>query len=168
MSGTDATIRLGLPLLATGQAQKELTHNEALARLDIAVQAGVVAIGLAVPPSNPAAGDAWVVGAAPGGAWAGHEDAIAAWTGGGWRFVDPREGMTVWSIADRCDVRYRNGLWTSGELRGGRVLVDGAKVVGQRGAAIAAPTGGTVVDKEARAAIGAVLAALRGHGLIAE
>ncbi|WP_445191769.1 DUF2793 domain-containing protein [Sphingomonas sp. Tas61C01] len=168
MSGTDATIRLGLPLLAAGQAQKDLTHNEALARLDIAVQASVVAVGLAVPPAAPTAGDAWVVGAAAGGAWTGQANAIAAWTAGGWRFVDPREGMTVWSIADRRDVRYSGGTWTSGDLRGGCVLIDGVKVVGARGGAITAPAGGTVIDKEARAALAAVLAALRGHGLIAE
>lgn len=168
MSDMDATIRLGLPLLAAGQAQKEITHNEALTRLDIAVQASVVAVGLAVPPTSPAVGDAWVVGAAAGGAWAGQADAIAAWTAAGWRFVAPREGMTVWSAADRGDVRFSNGAWASGDLRGGRVLIDNVKVVGARGIAIAAPTGGTVVDREARAGIAAVLAALRGHGLIAE
>ncbi len=32
----ETTARLGLPLLATGQAQKETTHNEALALIDLA------------------------------------------------------------------------------------------------------------------------------------
>ena len=168
MTDIDATTRLGLPLLAAGQAQKELTHNEALARLDVAVQASVVAVGVATPPAAPAPGEAWIVGAGAGGAWTGQAGAIAAWTAAGWRFVGAREGMTAWSIADRRDVRYSGGAWTIGELRGSRVTIDGVKVVGARGAAIAAPTGGTTVDKEAPATIGAVLAMLRGHGLIAE
>ena len=46
-------------------------------------------------------------------------------------------------------------------------MVDGVKVVGSRGAAIAAPAAGTTIDSEARSAIGEILAALRLHGLIA-
>ena len=168
MNDLDATVRLALPLLSAGQAQKDLTHNEALARLDLAVQASVVAVGLATPPAAPAAGDAWIVGAAPGGAWAGQAGAIAGWTAAGWRFVRPREGMTAWSLADRRDVRFTGGAWVTGDIRGTRVIVEGVKVVGPQAAAIAAPAGGTTIEKEARAAVAAVLAMLRGHGLIAE
>lgn len=45
--------------------------------------------------------------------------------------------------------------------------VDGIKVVGSRGSAITDPTGGSTVDAQARTAIGQILTALRGHGLIA-
>ena len=45
--------------------------------------------------------------------------------------------------------------------------VGGERVVGPRGAAIATPAGGTTVDAEARTTLADVLAALRGHGLIA-
>lgn len=44
--------------------------------------------------------------------------------------------------------------------------VDGTKVVGNQGAAIANPAGGATIDAEARTAIGLILAALRTHGLI--
>ena len=64
--------RLGLPLLAPGQAQKELWHNEALALLDIAVQAVVEEVGRDAPPGAPQPGQCWIVGAAPTGDWTGH------------------------------------------------------------------------------------------------
>jgi hypothetical protein len=45
--------------------------------------------------------------------------------------------------------------------------VNGTQVVGAQGTAVADASGGTVVDVEARAAINALLARLRAHGLIA-
>ncbi len=162
----DITPRLALPLLQPGQAQKETTHNEALVVLDLAVQASVLAVGTDVPPADPVAGNAWIVGTAPTGAWAGQAGAIAGWTPGGWRFVGSRDGMSAWSIADGQIARFVGGAWTLGVLAGSRVSIGGNDVVGARRAAIPAPAGGTVVDMEARAAIGAILGALRGHGLI--
>ncbi|MBX9796085.1 DUF2793 domain-containing protein [Sphingomonas sp.] len=148
---TDQTsARLALPLLQPGQAQKELYHNEALVLLDLAVQPVVDSLGLNAPPPSPALGQAWIVGATPAGAWAGQAGAIAGWTGGGWRFVAPLEGMTVWSIADARPARHRGGAWQLAPLP-----------------AIAPPQGGETIDSPARAAIGAILAALAAHGLIA-
>lgn len=162
----DGTARLALPLIAPGQAQKEMTHNEALARLDLAVQAGVATVRVDVPPAAPAAGDCWVVGDAPTGAWTGQAGAVAGWTAGGWRFVPPREGLSVWSAGDTMTWTFRAGAWRKGELRGVAVRINGRQVVGPQVAAIAAPTGGATVDAEARATLGAMLAALRSHGLI--
>ena len=62
---------------------------------------------------------------------------------------------------------FRGTAWVIGELSGAQVSVEGVKVVGARGASIAGPVGGATVDAEARAAVGLILAALRGHGLIA-
>lgn len=47
------------------------------------------------------------------------------------------------------------------------VKVSGTKVVGTQGAAVGDASGGATVDTEARAAINALLARLRAHGLIA-
>ncbi|WP_380783635.1 DUF2793 domain-containing protein [Sphingomonas sp. R86520] len=163
----DTTSRLALPLLQPGQAQKETTHNEALTLLDLAVQASVLTVGTNVPPAVPVIGSAWIVGTAPTGGWAGQARAIAGWTSGGWRFVAPREGMTVWSIADGQAARFGTGAWTLGVIAGSRVSIGGNDVVGPRRAAIPDPAGGTVVDIQARAAISTILGALRGHGLIA-
>ena len=163
---TETSARLALPLLVPGQAQKELFHNEALALVDMAVQASVVAVGLASPPDAPAPGQCWIVGAAPTGAWNGHADALAGWTAGGWRFLAPIVGMAVWDAGAGRVARWTGDAWASGTLAGARLLVDGVQVVGARRAAIAAPAGGGTVDVEARAAVTAILAALAGHGLI--
>lgn len=161
------TARWGLPMLEAGQAQKEMTVNEALARLDLLAQAGVVAAGLDTPPATPMAGQAWIVGRAPTGGWAGQAQALAGWTIGGWRFVAPRDGMSVWSAASGCPVTFADGQWRVGRLAGTSVAIGGLQVVGARAAAIPAPAGGGVVDTEVRAAVAAVLDALRHHGLIA-
>jgi hypothetical protein len=162
---TETSARLALPLLVEGQAQKEMFHNEALARLDLLVQASAEGLGATVPPATPLPGQCWILGAVPQGAWAGHGGEVAGWTQGGWRFVAPREGMRLWLGEAAGFAAFSAGTWRSGEAHG-RLLVDGAQVVGSRRPGIAEPNGGSTVDGEARAAIVAVLEALRGHGLI--
>lgn len=165
---TESTSRLALPLLQPGQAQKELYHNEALALLDLAVQAAVVSIGLTTPPGVPEPGQCWIVGDGASGAWSGADRALAGWTAGGWRFLIPADGMTVWSVADGCWARFDGVGWVIGDLPCRRVVVGGDQVLGARQSAITFGADGAVVDAEARAAIMAILAAMRGHGLIAE
>lgn len=162
----DRSARLSLPYLQAGQAQKDATHNEALALLDIAVQAGVAGTGIDTPPSSPAPGACWIVGSAPTGEWAGHADAIAGWTGGGWRFVGPREGLSAWDSGARCVVTRVDGAWETGTVRAAQIMVAGQRVVGARRPAIPVPTGGTIADVEARTTIGQLVEALQAHGLI--
>ncbi len=91
----DGTARLKLPTIRPGQAQKETSQNEALTLSDVLVQAAI-SLGTTVPPSAPVAGQNWVIGSTPSGAWAGQAGRLAGWTDGGWRFVEPTEGMMVW------------------------------------------------------------------------
>lgn len=83
MTALPITPRLAWPLLIVAQAQKEVTHNEALTLLDALVHATVEAGPLAAPPPEPADGQCWIVGTAPTGDWTGKADAIAIWTGVG-------------------------------------------------------------------------------------
>ena len=161
------TPRLQLPMIVPGQAQKELSHNDALATLDMLVQGSVVAGGLSDPPASPLEGEAWIVGAAPTAAWAGHATAVAGWTGGGWRFVTPRDGMALWVITAGCFAQFTAGIWSIGVVAGTALTIDGVAVVGPQHSAIGDVTGGTIIDAEARSTLAALLAALRGHGLIA-
>lgn len=70
--------------------------------------------------------------------------------------------MTEGGIAAKKDV------WSGGALRFGTALFHGTQqVVGPRQAAVRSPAGGATRDVEARAAIDALIARLRAHGLIA-
>ncbi len=162
------TDRLTLPLLSAAQAQKEVTHNEALALIDAAVHPVVVAVAPVTAPAAPNPGQCWIVGVGASGAWAGQEGKLAAWTVGGWRFATVPEGASAWSLADGCAARRTATGWSIGVLATQKVTVGGMQVLGARQSAISTPAGGAMVDGEARAAIAAVLAALRGHGLIAQ
>ena len=62
---------------------------------------------------------------------------------------------------------FLGGSWELGVVRGSQLLIGGQQVVGPRRPAIAGPSGGTIIDGEARAAIGEILSAMRQHGLIA-
>ena len=61
------TASLALPLLAAAQAQKHITHNEALILLDAVAQIAVRAIDQNAPPASPLAGDRYLVGSTPTG-----------------------------------------------------------------------------------------------------
>jgi len=144
----DLSPRLALPFIVTSQAQKEVTHNEALTILDSLTHLSIEDADLAAPPPAPVPGQSWIVAAPATGDWAGHAGEIAAWTEGGWRFIVPFEGLSGWLRDTAQVVRHDGTIWHA----------EGA---------IADPAGGVTVDSEARAAITTILAALRNHGLIA-
>lgn len=164
---SETTPRHGLPLIQPGQAQKELTHNEALALIDLIAQPAVMALGTNTPPGAPEPGQCWVVGSSPTGAWSGHADALAGWTSGGWRFAAPVPGMTVWTGGEAGFARWDGSEWRTGVLVASTLRIGGRQVVGSRATAIVDPTGGATVDSEARAVLAQILSALRAHGLIA-
>lgn len=112
-------------------------------------------------------GQCFLIGAAPTGAWSGKPGQLAAYSLGGWRFISPVEGMTAYVKSDGIVAAYRSGAWDLGNVRAYAIMVGPNQVVGARQAAIADPSGGTTVDATARGTIGAILTALRAHGLIA-
>lgn len=159
--------RIGAPFLEPAQIEKSATHNEALAILDIAISAAVDGMLLDTPPSAPAAGDCYILGPNPTGAWAGHALALAGYTAGGWRFIAPFAGLSVLDKASGQVAVFAAGTWELGQIRGAALSIAGDQVIGGRLAAVDEPSGGTVIDVEARAAIATILGRLRQHGLIA-
>ena len=101
---------LGLPLLAASQAQKHVTHNEALLRLDALIHLSVIARDVASPPAA-ADGDRYLVTAAPTGAWAGQPGVLALAQAGGWVFITPREGWRLWVEAEGKLLVFDGGQW---------------------------------------------------------
>ena len=162
----EASARFALPLLVPGQAQKELYHNEALTVIDATLHASAEAGPQTEPPAAPAPGQSWIVAAGAIGSWSGQEGALASWTAGGWRFVPPREGMMVWNKAVGCWLHWTGTGWSDGYLPATALRIDGQQVVGNRQPAVPNPSGGTIIDAEGRAAIAAVIATLKSHGLI--
>ncbi|OYW86998.1 MAG: hypothetical protein B7Z20_06150 [Sphingobium sp. 32-64-5] len=159
--------RFALPLLAAGQAQKEMTHNEALALIDMLLHPQAESLALTTPPETAQAGQCWIVAAGASGAWSGHDASVAALTAGGWRFVGPRTGMRVAVSEEDMTYIYDGAQWSPEGLRPDGLYIAESRVVGPRAAAIADPDGGTVIDGEARLVLGQLLAVLRSHGLIA-
>jgi hypothetical protein len=149
-----------------GQAQKEITHNEALQAIDALLSACVEEPPRTVPPPAPVIGACYLVDTSPAGVWTGYAQHLAAYTGGGWRFIPPTEGMTAFVRSSSAMATYQAGGWEIGTLKGSRVVIAGEQVVGPREAAIAAPSGGSVIDVQAREAVAQILAAMREHGLI--
>lgn len=102
---------LGLPFIEAAQAQKHVTHNEALALLDAVVQIAVSDMAANAPPATPASGARVIVGAAPTGLFAGMAGRIASYDDAGWRFVSPKGGWIVWSSADSLFFVYSGSAW---------------------------------------------------------
>ena len=162
------TARLGLPLLEAGQAQKEITHNEALVLIDALLHARVAGISTSAAPADPAPGDCYLVGPDGQGAFAqAAENAVAIFSEGGWRFVAPRTGMRVADgTGDGGDWRYDGAQWRRGVGDFAEVRIEGQKVLAGRQPAVGSPMGGQFADLEARSAIQGILVAMREHGLI--
>jgi hypothetical protein len=102
------TPNLGLTYLAAAQAQKHVTVNEALRRLDALVQIAVLDRDLAAPPPAPPDGARYLVAAAATGAWAGKGGEIAAFQDGAWAFLAPKPGWLVF-VADEPSLLVRAG-----------------------------------------------------------
>ncbi|MEM6408816.1 MAG: DUF2793 domain-containing protein [Pseudomonadota bacterium] len=105
---------LSLPYIAAAQAQKHVTHNEALAVLDVAVQLAVLAFDVITPPSTPEEGDVYGIGAGASGVWAGQETGtIAAYLHGAWAFVTPQDGWLA-TEAGTGAIRAYKGAFPAG------------------------------------------------------
>jgi hypothetical protein len=120
------TARLKLPVIAAAQAQKHVTHNEALAVLDTFVQLTVESRTVAAPPGSPAEGECYIVPAGATGAWSGWELSVAALSGGGWVRLDPPLGTRAYVKDERVCVVFADDIWRSGvafSAHGGRLAL---------------------------------------------
>lgn len=113
----DQSPNLLLPYIMAAQAQKHVTHNEAVRALDAIVQLAVLDRHLATPPATPANGDRYIVGASPTGAWSGHAGKIAAYQDGAWAIYPPKEGWIAWVADEDLALAWSGTAWAS--LAGG-------------------------------------------------
>jgi hypothetical protein len=110
-----SSARLGLPFLMPAQAQKHVTHNEALLQLDLLVQLVLETEGALSPPPAPEPGQVFDLGAEPSGDWAGQGGRLAAYCDGAWLFLDAAEGWRAWVRDTARLLVRREGGWQSPE-----------------------------------------------------
>jgi hypothetical protein len=121
----DDTTILSLPLILPAQAQKHVTHNEALLKLDLMVQLAVINRTLTTAPALPSIGDRHIVAAGATGPWVGQSGRIALFTEAGWQFTQPLPGWQAYVMAESQMASF-NGL-------GWIALSDGPVTVGRLG-----------------------------------
>jgi hypothetical protein len=104
------TNHLGVTLLEQAQAQKEVTVNEALSRIDAILNTGAVTQSVSTPPGSPVAGAVYIIGSSPTGAWAGKAKQITYFDQI-WRFIVPNEGMSLWVNDEDLLYSYDGTNW---------------------------------------------------------
>ena len=108
---SDKTTLLNLPYIAAAQAQKHVTHNDALAMLDALVQLSVLSDTVSAPPATPSEGDRYIAPAGGTGAFAGIAGRIVSYQSGAWTNFVPQRGWVAY-IVDRAELRYFDGaVW---------------------------------------------------------
>lgn len=112
------TFHLGLPFLEAGQAQKHITHNEALRMIDAIVQLSVYAV-TATPPASPAEGERHIVAAGATGVFAAKDDKVAIYEDDAWRFLSPRKGWRAWNEDEEVLLLWNGADWAALEAGSG-------------------------------------------------
>ena len=87
---------LGLDYVMPEQAQKHVTVNDALRRLDGLLQLSVKTRTETAPPKEPQNGDRYLIAAPASGAWQNHDGAVALYEDSGWAFFTPQLGWQLW------------------------------------------------------------------------
>jgi hypothetical protein len=105
------TPHLQLPYILASQAQKHVTHNEALRILDGIVQLSVLDRDLTAPPGSPADGDRYIVASGATGDWAGWDGDVALWTDGAWLRLPPRTGWRAWVEDEGALIVFDGAGW---------------------------------------------------------
>lgn len=110
------TAQMSLPLLAPSQAQKHVTVNEALARIDALTHLVLASVSVASPPVSAPDGTLHGV---PDGAtadWAGQAGKLALRMGGGWVFVPPQVGWRAFVRDAGVSAIWNGTSWQMGAI----------------------------------------------------
>ena len=105
------TSNLKLPLIAPAQAQKHVTHNEALTALDALIFLAVSSRRRTSPPASPADGERHLIAAAATGSWLGRDKNLAVFLDGGWRYYAPQAGWMARILDERIVLSFDGVDW---------------------------------------------------------
>lgn len=112
------TNNLSLTLVDQSQAQKEVTVNAALSRIDAVLNTGATDKDLATPPGSPTEGVVYIVAASATGAWSGKGGQVAYYNSG-WKFIVPKEGFSLWVKDEDAFYVYDGTNWLMQSSGGG-------------------------------------------------
>ncbi|MHA7820400.1 MAG: DUF2793 domain-containing protein [Erythrobacter sp.] len=140
------TKHFSLPMLFSGQAQKEFFINQSFVVIDALLQHGVID-SLETPPSDASEGQCFRILANATGDWAGHDDELVVRVANAWHFVLPLEGMRVFDRNAAAMLHYNAGWQAATEPT--------------------VPDTGSTVDAEARTVLTELIEALRKIGIFA-
>lgn len=107
------TPNLALPVMEAGQAQKHVTFNEALARLDGLAQICAVSATVTAQPGAPAEGAVYILPAGKSGAaWSTMATgALAQFSAGVWEQITPREGWLAYVRDSDLLLHFTGAAW---------------------------------------------------------
>ena len=114
---TNSTL-LDLPFVEAAQAQKHVTVNEGLRKLDALVQLAFKSITLSDPPGSPAEGDRYAPASPATGDWASHEGEVAAYQDGAWEFYAPRVGWRAYVEDQSATYVHTGTAWALAPVGG--------------------------------------------------
>ena len=119
---TETTARFSLPFIMPAQAQKHLTHNDALRVLDLFLHLCIQDDTLITPPETVHENDAYII---PDGAideWSGRINQIAVFWDGTWQFFVPAAGWVAWIKTTQKVAVFDGNAWTISTTSGGTAV----------------------------------------------
>ncbi len=100
-----------LPEITAGQDSAEVTHNDALRRIESFGPTPILeSISQVAPPGSPTDGQVWVVGTSATGAFVGEDGNLALYSSG-WIFLTPRTGQIAAVPSSKTVVVWTGTTW---------------------------------------------------------
>lgn len=106
-----ATTKYGIPEIIVGQAQKEVTHNEALAYVDTLLKNPLTGENTTTPPVSPVEGELHTIGTSATGVWVGQDGNVAAFINSVWIFFAPFTDLVFYSSVSNNFIIYNGVTW---------------------------------------------------------
>lgn len=102
---------MALPFILPSQAQKHVTHNEALLALDAIVQLSVISRTVSDGPDAATAGARYIVPQNGSGSFADHAGNIAAFQDGVFQFYTPQTGWLAFILDENTYLYFDGADW---------------------------------------------------------
>jgi hypothetical protein len=110
---SDLSSNFALPYLAAAQAQKHVTVNQTVSRLDALTQLSVISAVIAMQPGGPTDGSVYILPPGKtGAAWDGMSNyALAYYVDGAWSQITPKTGWRAYIADTGVLAVYTGAVW---------------------------------------------------------